>query len=104
VTATVQRPQRTIVNFRGIDHEMNVTVCRLALVRRQVAGEFDSVEALADGVGRSRSTVSRFFAGRRTSLPVALAVLDKLKLKFEQVFTPIHVDDMAGSHDGAEHR
>jgi hypothetical protein len=94
--ATMRRPRRAIVNFRGIDHEMNVTVCRMALVRRQVAGEFDSMEGLADAIGRSRSTVSRFFAGRRTSLPVALAVLDKLKLRFEQVFTPINVDDGAG--------
>ena len=88
-----RRPRRAIVNFRGIDHEMNVTVCRVALVQRQVAGEFDSMEGLADAIGRSRSTVSRFFAGRRTSLPVALAVLDKLKLRFEQVFTPINLDD-----------
>ncbi len=91
--ATRRQPRRAIVNFRGIDHEMNVTVCRMALVQRQVAGEFDSMEGLADAIGRSRSTVSRFFAGRRTSLPVALAVLDKLKLRFEQVFTPINFDD-----------
>jgi len=91
--ARMVRPKRAIVNFRGIDHEMNVTVCRMALVQRQVAGEFDSMEGLADAIGRSRSTVSRFFAGRRTSLPVALAVLDKLKLRFEQVFTPINLDD-----------
>ncbi len=95
--ATMRRPRRAIVNFRGIDHEMNVTVCRMALVRRQVAGEFDSMEGLADAVGRSRSTVSRFFAGRGTSLPVALAVLDKLKLRFEQVFTPINLDDSSRS-------
>ncbi len=91
--ASMRQRRRAIVNFRGIDHEMNVTVCRMALVRRQVAGEFDSMEGLAVAIGRSRSTVSRFFAGRRTSLPVALAVLDKLKLGFEQVFTPINLDD-----------
>jgi hypothetical protein len=91
--ASMRRPRRAIVNFRGINHEMNVTVCRMALVQRQVAGEFDSIEGLADAIGRSRSTVSRFFAGRRTSLPVALAVLDKLKLRFEQVFMPINLDD-----------
>jgi len=93
---TRRQPCRAIVNFRGIDHEMNVTVCRMALVRRQVAGEFDSMEGLADAIGRSRSTVSRFFAGRRTSLPVAIAVLDKLQLKFEQVFTPINLDGEHG--------
>jgi DNA-binding XRE family transcriptional regulator len=86
------RPRRAIVNFRGIDHEMNVPVLRLALVRRQVAGEFDSMEQLAASIGISRSTVSRFFAGRATSLTVTLAVLDKLKLKFEEVFTPVNLD------------
>jgi hypothetical protein len=91
--AGMRRPGRAIVNFQGIDHEMNVTVCRMALVQRQVAGEFDSMEGLADAIGCSRSTVSRFFAGRRTSLPVAVAVLDKLKLRFEQVFTPINLED-----------
>jgi DNA-binding XRE family transcriptional regulator len=80
--------RRTIVNFRGIDHEMNLSVLRLALVHRQVDGDFDSMEGLAEAIGISRSTVSRFFAGRPTSLTVALAVLDKLKLKFEEVFTP----------------
>lgn len=102
--ARVQRPQRVIVNFRGIDHEMNVPVCRLALVRRQVAGDFDSMEALANALGRSRSTVSRFFSGRGTSLPVALAVLDKLKLKFEQVFTPVDLDGSSGPQHRAEQR
>ncbi len=92
--ATMRRPRRAILNFRGIDHEMNVTVCWMALVRRQVAGEFDSMEGLADAIGRS--TISRFFAGRRTGLPVALAVLDKLRLRFEQVFSPINLDDGAG--------
>ncbi len=90
--ARMAPPRRAIVNFRGIDHEMNVPVLRLALVRRQVAGEFHSMEDLADAIGISRSTVSRFFAGRRTSLTVALAVLDKLKLKFDHVFTPINLD------------
>lgn len=90
--ASMKRPQRAIVNFRGVDHEMDMTVCRLALVNRQVAGDFDSMENLADAIGRSRSTVSRFFAGRPVSLPVALAVLDKLNLKFNQVFTPINLD------------
>lgn len=102
--ANGKRPPRAIVNFRGIDHEMNVNVCRLALVRRQVAGEFDSMEALADAIGRSRSTLSRFFAGRGTSLPVAVAVLDKLKLRFDEVFTPTHLDGTGGPGNGAEQR
>jgi hypothetical protein len=81
------RPQRVVVNFDGIDYHMNIAICRLALVRRRVAGEFDSMEALADAIGRSRSTASRYFSGRNTSLAVALAVLDKLKLSFDDVYT-----------------
>jgi DNA-binding XRE family transcriptional regulator len=90
--ASRTRPRRAIVHFHGIDHEMNMPVLRLALVRRQVAGEFHSMEQLADAVGISRSTVSRFFAGRPTSLTIAMAILDKLMLKFEEVFTPINLD------------
>ena len=50
------------------------------------------MESLARAVMRSRSTVSRFFSGRQTSLSVALAILGKLKLDFDQVFTPRNVD------------
>jgi DNA-binding XRE family transcriptional regulator len=90
--ASRTRPRRAIVNFHGIDHEMNMPALRLALVRRQVAGEFHSMEQLADAIGISRSTISRFFAGKPTSLTIAMAVLDKLKVTFEDVFTPINVE------------
>lgn len=90
------RPRRVIVSFRGVDHEMNLSVCRVALVRRQVAGEFHSMEQLADAIGCSRSTASRYFAGRSHSLAVALAVLDKLKLKFEDVYTACKLDETSG--------
>ncbi len=82
------RPRRVIANFRGIDYEMNLRACDLALVLRQVEGDFDSMEALANAIGCSRSTASRFFSGRQTSLSVALAMLEKLKLRFDEVFTP----------------
>ena len=95
------RPGRVIVSFRGIDQEMNVSVCRVALVRRQVAGEFDSMEQLADAIGCSRSTASRYFAGRSHSLAVALAVLGKLKLKFEDVYTPCNLDGSSGPPERA---
>jgi transcriptional regulator with XRE-family HTH domain len=66
---------------------MDLGVCQHAHVRRQIEGEFDSMERLAEAIGCSRSTVSRFFSGKRTSLAVALMVLDKLKLTFDDVFT-----------------
>ncbi len=76
------RVRRAVVNFHGVAYEMD----RLALVRRQVEGEFHTVQALADTVGRSRSTASRWFAGRQTSLPVVVAILDKLHLNFDDVY------------------
>jgi hypothetical protein len=86
------RPKRALVNFKGVDYEMNLAVCQNALVHRQVAGEFDSMESLAQAVRHSRSTVTRFFGGRQTSLAVALAILSKLKLAFDDAFTRCEVD------------
>jgi hypothetical protein len=81
-----------VVNFDGVDYEMNVLACRHALVQRRVEGEFPSMLSLADTMGRSRSTVSRFFAGRQTSLPVALTILGRLRLAFGEVYTRCEVD------------
>jgi hypothetical protein len=86
------RPNQAVVDFGGVDYEMDVMACRHALVRRQVAGDFRSMEGLAESLECSRSTVSRFFAGRGTSLAVALAILGKLQLTFDEVFTRCAVD------------
>jgi hypothetical protein len=88
-------PRRAVVNFDGVDYEMNVLACRHALVRRRVDGEFPSMQGLADSVGRSRSTVSRFFGGRQTSLPVALTILGSLQLGFGDVYTRCDLDASA---------
>jgi hypothetical protein len=80
------RPTQAVVNFGGVDYEMDVLACRHALVQRKVSGELRSMEGLAESVGCSRSTVSRFFAGRGTSLTVGLVILGKLRLTFEEVF------------------
>ena len=54
------------------------------------------MEELADKVGVSRSTASRFFSGRPTSLTVTKRILDALHLKFEEVLTPeSEADDAA---------
>jgi transcriptional regulator with XRE-family HTH domain len=82
-----------VVNFRELEYEMDVALCTAALVRRQVEGEIGSMEGLAQAVGCSRSTVSRFFSGRRTSLAVALQILDSLKLRFDEVFRRCETDE-----------
>ncbi|TMC04969.1 MAG: hypothetical protein E6J41_23500 [Chloroflexi bacterium] len=76
-----------MVNFKGIDPEMNVIVLRLALVRRQVAGEFDSMDQIVDAIGSAGAPSHAPSQARDTGLTVALAVLD---MKFEEVFRPIN--------------
>ena len=82
------RPRKVTVWYRGIPYSLNLVVCRRALVDCQVKGEFDSMEQLADAVGISRSTASRFFSGRPTSLTVTKRTLAALHLKFEDVLAP----------------
>src|SRR5262245_49175558 len=82
------RPRRVVVSYRGVPYTLDLMPCRRALVTRQVEGDVDSMEGLARAVGISRSTVSRFFAGRATSLRVTLGVLAALRLRFEDVAAP----------------
>ncbi len=59
------------------------------------------MERLATAVGISRSTASRFFSGKPTSLTVTLKILEVLKLKFEDVARPeSDEDDAAGPAGG----
>ena len=89
------RPRLVTVLYRGIPYTLDLVRCRRALVSRQVDGDLDSMESLATAVGISRSTASRFFSGRPTSLAVTLKILDALHLKFGDVATP-GVEDQAG--------
>ncbi len=89
------RPKQVTVWYRGIPYTLDLVKCRRALVGRQVEGELDSMESLARAVGISRSTASRFFSGRATSLAVTLKILEVLHLKFEEVATPV-VEDQVG--------
>ena len=92
------RPKTVTVWFRGIPYSLNLVVCRRALVDRQVEGRLDSMQSLAEAVGISRSTASRFFSGKPTSLSVTLKILAALKLKFDDVARPKtdEDDDSAG--------
>jgi hypothetical protein len=82
------RPRTVTAWYRGIPYMLDLMRCRRALVARQVDGELDSMESLANAVGISRSTASRFFSGRPTSLAVTLKILKALHLTFEEVATP----------------
>jgi transcriptional regulator with XRE-family HTH domain len=81
-------PDRITVRYRGTAYTFHLLRCRRALVMSQVDGQFDSMESLANAAGISRSTASRFFAGRSTSLTVTLKILDALRLTFDEVAEP----------------
>jgi len=89
------------VCYRGIPYLLDLVRCRRALVDRQVEGELDSMESLANAVRISRSTASRFFSGRPTSLAVTLRILDALHLTFADVARPVDDQDDAEGSTGA---
>src|SRR5215472_2569658 len=80
-----EQPAVVRVTYRGIAYSLDLIGCRRALVKRQIEGDVDSMESLAAAIGRSRSTVSRFFSGRPTSLAVTLSILSALRLTFDDV-------------------
>ena len=86
---TTVQPGLVRVFYRGLAYELDLLTCRRALVHCQVIGELDSIESLALKVGVSRSTASRFFSGRPTSLQVTLKFLDALHLRFEELVRPV---------------
>ena len=84
-----------IVYFRGEAHEMDDRACRIALLRRQVDRTVaDSMAGLADELGISRSTATRWFRGQPGSLPMTLRMLEKLGLRFDEVFRLLGPDEI----------
>ena len=93
--ARMNRPHTVVVSYRGMPYQLDLLACRRALVKRQVDGDLDSMESLSGACGISRSTASRFFSGRNTSLAVTLRVLAALRLAFEDVARPQDVPGAA---------
>src|SRR5215472_16582293 len=99
------RPREVTVFYRGIAYQLNLVRCRRALVDRQVDGDFDSMQSLSNEVGVSRSTASRFFSSRPTSLAVTLRILAALHLRFEDVARPAaDQEEAAAAGSGAKLR
>jgi hypothetical protein len=94
------RPKTVKVWYRGIPFYLDLVRCRHALVKRQVDGDYDSIESLANAVGISRSTCSRFFSGRPTSLAVTLRILDALHVPYTDVARAVDGDDDAEGASG----
>lgn len=85
----------TIIWFRAVPYVVDIPSCRKALVRRQVEGELHNMTSLAVGAHVSRSTASRFFSGRSTSLAATLRILNTLHLEFGDVCQPASDEEVA---------
>lgn len=92
---TTHNPMSSIVWFKGLPYVVNLAMCRKALVRRQVEGEIRNMTSLAAGARVSRSTASRMFSGRSTSLAAMLRVLANLHLEFGDVCQEATAADIA---------
>lgn len=92
---TTDNPKQSIVWYRGTPYVLDLVLCRRALVRRQVEGELHNMTSLAVAASVSRSTASRFFSGRSTSLAATLRILKALHLEFGDVATPAGEEELA---------
>jgi transcriptional regulator with XRE-family HTH domain len=70
--------------------------CCRALEELRIEGELDGMKELADRIGVSFSTVSRFFSGRLPTMKVVLKILDELRLNFGDVVRRDDQDGAAG--------
>src|SRR5437879_4523313 len=74
------------VEYNGSTYIRNLRLCWRALTRCQVEGRLDGgVTALGSAAGVSRSTASRFLAGRNVSLENTQQLLRVLGLGFDEV-------------------
>jgi transcriptional regulator with XRE-family HTH domain len=80
-----RRPDWALVEYEGLPHLLHLRALRRALLNSAIAGTHESRESLAEGTGFSRSTVSRFVAGRNTSTRTTRAILAELGLKWDDV-------------------
>ena len=90
-----RRPASVIMSFGGHPHRVDLAAIERGFFTQVVAGKYDSREEIAKAIGRSRSTVSRLFGGRNTSIRVFLDILNELGLKFEDVATPVNEDSQS---------
>jgi hypothetical protein len=90
-----RRRDKAIAWYRGVPYVLDLRRCRMALVRCELGGDFGSMEALAERVQVSRSTASRFFSGRPTSLTVTNRLIDVLGLEHEDVLRPATPEEVA---------
>src|SRR6266498_2913959 len=84
------RRRTAVVKYNGVSYLRNLSLCRRALTHRQVEGEFlGGMTELAQAAGCSRSTVTHLLSGRNLSMEMTIKLLAALKLRFEDVHTPL---------------
>lgn len=86
---TRERPDRVQVSYFGTLYWLDLHACRRALVERQLQGQLMTIQALATAANLSRSTVSRFFAGKSHAVSSARCILTTLGLELGDVISPI---------------
>ena len=84
-----ERPDRVQVSYFGTLYWLDLRACRRALVQRQIQGQLMTIQALATAANLSRSTASRFFAGRSHTVSSARRILAALGLQLGDVISPI---------------
>src|SRR5215831_1367963 len=83
--AQMIRPSTVVVWYRNIPYQLDLERCRRAFDRLVTSGQLRGMRDLACKLGIRRSTASRFFAGRRTSLTVTLKILKALNVTMADV-------------------
>jgi hypothetical protein len=89
-----------VVQYNGVSYTRNLSVLRRALTQRQVEGCYLGGHGdIAEEIGCSRSSVSRFFGGHNIKADLSRRILDALKLKFDEVHTPyVRQPDASDGH------
>ena len=87
-----RQPSKVRVEYNGCGYIWNVSKCRSAVTRLYIDGTAPNLMAVAQLSRTSRSTLSRFLNGRRTSIATLRRILAVLRLTFDEVFEP---DDAA---------
>jgi hypothetical protein len=88
-----RRPASAVQVFDGNLHRLDMVTIESAFFRKVIEGTYGCREDLAKAAGCSRSTVSRFFAGKNVSIKVTLAILAALDLRFDDVAEPLKANE-----------
>jgi transcriptional regulator with XRE-family HTH domain len=92
-----RRPVSTVQVFDGNPHRLDMVAIESAFFRKVIEGTYGCREDMAKAAGCSRSTVSRFFAGKNVSIRVVLAILAELDLRFDDVAEPLYPNEHPAS-------